>query len=66
MVSQRITAAISQLNKECIICHQQNILENYKELRCSHTFHKNCIDEWLRVKPTCPLCRSEVLLENNG
>ncbi|KAK4802846.1 hypothetical protein SAY86_001049 [Trapa natans] len=24
---------------------------------CSHYFHVECVDEWLRLNPTCPLCR---------
>ncbi|KAF5735000.1 putative ring finger protein [Tripterygium wilfordii] len=24
---------------------------------CNHYFHAVCIDEWLRMNPTCPLCR---------
>ncbi|KAE9590784.1 hypothetical protein Lal_00023472 [Lupinus albus] len=44
----------------CIIC-----LSDYKEsdmLRvlpdCGHQFHLNCIDPWLRLHPTCPVCRT--------
>ncbi|XP_056158898.1 RING-H2 finger protein ATL70 [Syzygium oleosum] len=44
----------------CSIC-----LADYKghdELRmipdCGHLFHHECIDPWLRMHPTCPVCRT--------
>jgi hypothetical protein len=46
--------------KCCSIC-----LSDYKDSDvvsvipdCSHMFHKDCIDEWLRLHATCPLCRT--------
>lgn len=25
---------------------------------CRHIFHKQCLDDWLKIKLTCPICRS--------
>ena len=26
-------------------------------LKCNHTFHLTCIEEWKKVANTCPFCR---------
>ena len=42
---------------QCSIC-LENISEcDTKSLNCNHSFHKNCINTWLREQNNCPLCR---------
>ncbi|KAJ1282044.1 hypothetical protein BS78_03G019900 [Paspalum vaginatum] len=26
--------------------------------RCTHAFHAPCVNAWLRLRPTCPVCRA--------
>ncbi|VYS62079.1 unnamed protein product [Arabidopsis thaliana] len=50
---------------ECAICLSE--FEDQETLRwmppCSHTFHANCIDEWLSSWSTCPVCRANLSLK---
>ena len=52
--------SLSTSSKTCAIC-----LEDYKKkdilrnLQCLHDFHQSCIDEWLRNKTTCPICKKD-------
>lgn len=47
--------------RKCVIC-----LENFKLhemlrlLDCGHSFHVQCIDEWLALSVECPLCKQVV------
>jgi len=34
--------------------------EKIRTLPCFHSFHTNCIDNWLNRKAECPVCRSSV------
>ena len=33
---------------------------------CGHSFHVECIDEWLSKNITCPICRTSLLLDEDG
>ncbi|KAJ1704471.1 hypothetical protein LUZ63_004250 [Rhynchospora breviuscula] len=50
---------------QCAICLSVlKIGDMVKQLPvCKHFFHIECIDKWLRLHSTCPMCRSTVLAE---
>ncbi|KAK7394851.1 hypothetical protein VNO78_15392 [Psophocarpus tetragonolobus] len=54
--------AIALEDAECCIC-----LSDYddgaelRELPCNHHFHCTCIDKWLLINATCPLCKFNIL-----
>lgn len=33
------------------------------EMPCKHKFHSRCVEEWLGIHATCPLCRYEMPVE---
>lgn len=47
---------------DCAVCLSE--LADGEKVRalpgCSHVFHVDCIDAWLRSRTTCPVCRAEV------
>ena len=46
------------IDEECTICLSNN--KNLIKLECSHVFHHKCINEWIKINPTCPICRRKV------
>ena len=52
---------LAQDETRCPIC-----LEDYYEgavlrhLLCRHSFHRDCLDRWLKHKATCPICQQGV------
>ncbi|XP_022147433.1 E3 ubiquitin-protein ligase At4g11680 isoform X2 [Momordica charantia] len=51
----------------CCIC--LTAYENGTELRelpCNHHFHCSCIDKWLHINATCPLCKFNILKPNSS
>ncbi|GFR07004.1 hypothetical protein TNCT_555891 [Trichonephila clavata] len=46
----------------CPICLSVNDSETYTLIGCLHTFHSNCLRQWIEMnKSTCPYCRHEIL-----
>ena len=43
---------------QCPICLDVIESNNIDRINCGHTFCYTCINEWLRSKNSCPLCRA--------
>ncbi|KAG5183326.1 ubiquitin-protein ligase/ zinc ion binding protein [Tribonema minus] len=47
-----------QLARSCSIClHTFCAGEEVRIVPCLHQYHSECIDEWLRMNATCPICK---------
>lgn len=43
----------------CVICQADyKSQEHTGALECGHEYHADCITKWLRVKDSCPICKS--------
>lgn len=50
-----------QIGESCVVClNEYDENSRCKRLPCMHCFHPKCIDTWLRKKPHCPLCHTNI------
>ncbi|KAL0698909.1 hypothetical protein Bca4012_055031 [Brassica carinata] len=51
---------------ECVICLEERKEEDTaKEMPCKHKFHGGCIEKWLGLHGSCPVCRYEMPVEGD-
>ncbi|CAF2132515.1 unnamed protein product [Brassica rapa subsp. narinosa] len=44
---------------KCSICQEEyTIGDEVGRLHCEHTYHLKCVQEWLRMKSWCPICKT--------
>lgn len=43
----------------CLECYEEG--QHVRQLLCQHLFHQKCVDEWLRLNATCPLCKQPII-----
>jgi hypothetical protein len=49
---------------ECVICLDELEVGGVaKEMPCKHRFHTNCIEKWLGIHGSCPVCRYTMPVE---
>ncbi|KAM0843620.1 hypothetical protein ACQ4PT_057589 [Festuca glaucescens] len=58
---------LSAEDAECCIClcpYEDGV--ELRELPCNHHFHCTCIEKWLHINATCPLCKFNIIKSNLG
>ncbi|KAJ8286153.1 hypothetical protein GJAV_G00035130 [Gymnothorax javanicus] len=46
----------------CAVCLEQYFNNQcLRVLPCLHEFHRDCVDPWLQLQQTCPLCKRSIL-----
>ncbi|KAF0935983.1 hypothetical protein E2562_037746 [Oryza meyeriana var. granulata] len=59
--NQPIEKVLAAEDAECCIClSAYDDGAELRELPCGHHFHCICIDKWLHINATCPLCKFNV------
>ncbi|PRQ37250.1 putative aminoacyltransferase, E1 ubiquitin-activating enzyme [Rosa chinensis] len=48
--------SLEEETRTCVICLEE-VAGKATRLPCLQLFHEACIEEWLKIKHMCPLCR---------
>ncbi|TKY74636.1 E3 ubiquitin-protein ligase HIP1 [Spatholobus suberectus] len=52
---------------KCIICQEEYVVaDEVGSLQCEHMYHVVCIQQWLRLKNWCPICKASVQPSNSS
>ena len=64
MIKKKYNKEDFKQNTECIICFcEYGPDDDVSPLPCGHYFHAECIENWVKDNPTCPMCRAEITPE---
>ncbi|PRQ37246.1 putative transcription factor C2H2 family [Rosa chinensis] len=56
--------SLEEETRTCVICLEE-VAGKATRLPCLHLFHEACIEEWLKIKHMCPLCRYPIPCDAN-
>ncbi|KAL4279491.1 hypothetical protein GQ457_03G005420 [Hibiscus cannabinus] len=54
-------------NESCVICRvDYEDGDSLTALSCKHSYHPECINNWLKINKVCPVCSAEVSTSNQS
>ncbi|PIN24072.1 Ubiquitin--protein ligase [Handroanthus impetiginosus] len=54
-------------DEQCVVCLEEwENGEKAQEMPCGHRFHGDCIEKWLKIRASCPVCRYEMPVDEDG
>ncbi|KAH7570734.1 hypothetical protein JRO89_XS05G0172500 [Xanthoceras sorbifolium] len=66
-VSYKSGSSHSGSNDSCVICRlDYEDDETVTVLSCKHSYHSDCINNWLKINKVCPVCSAEVSTSGNS
>jgi hypothetical protein len=60
IILNKFTKKVTEETKigECIICIANFEIDDLRStMTCEHAFHFDCLIDWFKIKPNCPVCR---------
>lgn len=54
-------STISDKNTQCTVCMDNiDLNQTIVQTQCNHIFHSKCLDNWVKYKSDCPICRKKI------
>jgi hypothetical protein len=65
---QTVSQIDCNTHTSCSVCLEEFVAEKtqVRTLPCGHFFHENCLNDWILVSKTCPLCRHNLTTTSNS
>ncbi|KAE8654658.1 putative Thioredoxin domain-containing protein [Hibiscus syriacus] len=57
----KVSCEVEKADAKCSICQEEYFVgDEVGRLQCEHSYHVECIQQWLGLKNWCPICKASV------